>query len=172
MCRLLCLVFLPFICMSCRQKTPEFQPITSFDLNRYLGTWYEIARLPASFENGLVSVTAYYSLMENGLVKVVNKGIKDGKIKTAVGKAVVAGAAGEGYFRVSFFGPFYGDYVIVELDERYTYAMVASSKNYLWILSRTPVLEESIRTALIEKAKNLGFATENLYFTPQNSSGE
>ncbi|HUI92331.1 MAG TPA: lipocalin family protein [Chitinivibrionales bacterium] len=150
----------------------HMEPVTNFDLNRYLGKWYELARLPASFEKNLTSVTATYSLKKNGKVKVQNEGTdsKSLKRKTAIGKAKIAQSKDIGYLKVSFFGPFYADYIVLELDKEYQYAMVASSMKYLWILSRKPELEKEIMDKLIQKAKNLGFQIENLYFTPQKTN--
>jgi apolipoprotein D and lipocalin family protein len=149
------------------------QPVTNFELNKYLGKWYELARMPASFEKNLTNVTAIYSLKDNGKVKVQNEGTdsKSLKRKIAIGKAKIAKSKDIGYLKVSFFGPFYADYIVIELDTGYQYAMVASSMKYLWILSRKPTLEKEIMDGLIEKAKNLGFQIENLYFTPQNTNG-
>ncbi len=145
------------------------EPVTHFDLNKYLGRWYEIARMPAGFENNLIQVTATYSLRNDGKVRVENAGVdaRSSKRKMAIGKAKFARNADTGYLKVSFFGPFYADYVILELDQDYRYAMIASSRKYLWILSREPSLEKTTLDRLMEKAKNLGFATEKLYFTPQ-----
>ncbi|HMD67272.1 MAG TPA: lipocalin family protein [Chitinivibrionales bacterium] len=147
------------------------EPVAHFDLNRYLGTWYEIARMPAGFENNLIRVTATYSLRNDGKVKVENEGVdvKSLKRKRAIGKAKFAGSADVGYLKVSFFGPFYADYVILELDQDYRYAMVASSNKYLWILSRTPALEKATVDASMEKARSLGFETEKIYFTPHST---
>jgi len=145
----------------------RYSPVSPFDAGRYLGTWYEIARLPTSFEKDMTNVTATYSLKENGKIKVDNQGLKNGIRKKAVGKAFLAGAANEGFLKVSFFGPFYANYFIVDLDENYSYAMVASSPDYLWILSRKPGLDKDILNGLLEKAKRLGFDTSKLYFTPQ-----
>jgi apolipoprotein D and lipocalin family protein len=150
--------------------SPKYQPVSGFELNRYLGKWYEIARLPFKYEKDLVNVTATYSLRKDGILKVVNEGYKktkDGKHKVANGKAKFGESPDQGYLRVSFFGPFYGDYVIVELDPNYTYALVASSPKYLWILSREPKLDRGIIDTLVEKARKLGFETNRLYFTPQ-----
>ena len=145
------------------------EPVAHFNLNKYLGKWYEIARLPAWFEKNLINVTAEYSIKENGRIKVENSGIDSTtmKMKTSVGKAKVAKTANLGYLKVSFFGPFYGDYMVLDLDNDYQYAMVASSKKYLWILSRTPQLSKETLDRLLEKAKNLGFETDKLFFTPQ-----
>jgi apolipoprotein D and lipocalin family protein len=149
---------------------PKLVPVSGFDLNRYLGKWYEIARLPNSFEKDLVSVTATYSLRGDGKVKVVNEGYKkskSGKHKVATGKAKFATSPDQGYLRVSFFWIFYGDYMIVELDPEYKYALVASSRKYLWILSREPKMDNEVLDKLVKKAQELGFNTTKLYFTPQ-----
>jgi apolipoprotein D and lipocalin family protein len=148
----------------------KYEPVSGFHLDSYLGKWYEIARLPFSYEKGLINVTATYSLRKDGKVKVVNEGYrntKDGKHKVAAGKAKLGGSPDQGYFRVSFFGPFYGDYIILELDPEYNYAMVASSPKYLWILSRKPQMDKATLDTLIEKANKLGFDTSRLYYTPQ-----
>jgi apolipoprotein D and lipocalin family protein len=145
----------------------DLQPVPNFNLQRYLGKWYEIARMPASFEKGLDSVTAFYSLKTNGMVKVENAGKKNGKSKRAIGKAKFYGNTAVGYLRVSFFGPFYADYKIVVLDPDYRYAMVASSYKYLWILCREPKLDQAILHDLTDKAKTLGFDVARLYYTLQ-----
>jgi len=166
---LICFLLLIFIGQKA-SASPRYEPVTGFDINRYLGKWYEIARMPVWFEKGLVNVTATYSLMDDGKVKVVNAGhknTKDGKIKVANGKAKFGNSTDRGYFRVTFFWPFYGDYIIVDLDPDYRYAVVASSPEYLWILSREPKMEKELLNSLVEKAKKLGFDTDKLYFTPQ-----
>jgi apolipoprotein D and lipocalin family protein len=150
---------------------PKLVPVSGFDLNRYLGKWYEIARLPNSFEKDLVNVSATYSLRTDGKVKVVNEGYKktkSGKHKVATGKAKFATSPDQGYLRVSFFLIFYGDYMIVELDPEYKYALVASSRKYLWILSREPKMDSTVLDKLVRKAQELGFDTSRLYFTPQD----
>jgi len=153
--------------LSCKNEKAQHTPVTPFVAEKYLGTWYEIARLPNSFEKGMTHVTATYSQEENGKIKVLNQGILNKKQKDAIGKAYLAGASNEGFLKVSFFGPFYANYIIVDLDENYTYAMVASSPKYLWILSREPALDKVVLDRLLEKAKELGFDTSKLYFTPQ-----
>lgn len=140
-------------------------PVTGFDVDRYLGTWYEIARLDHRFERNMTDVTANYSIKENGDIRVLNKGYdtRKAKWKTAEGKAKFRGATDEGSLKVSFFGPFYGAYNIIALDEDYQYALVAGpSLKYLWILARTPELEEAVTEPLLAKAKSLGYTTENL----------
>ena len=151
-------------------KDAKMEPISNFDLNQYLGKWYEIARLPASFEKNLINVTATYSMRNDGKVKVENQGIdqKSNKNKIAIGKAKFAGNSNIGYLKVSFFGPFYADYKIIELDTNYQFALVMSSTKYAWILSRSPKLDSVIVNKLLEKAKMAGINTLDFYFTPQN----
>ena len=146
----------------------KIKPVSNFDLNRYLGKWYEIARLPTWFEKELTNVTATYSLNKNGMVKVQNEGYKNGKLKKAIGKAKITKDKNIGYLKVSFFGPFYADYKIIYLDTNYQYAMVASSNKYLWILSREPKMNEDLLRELVEKTNKLGFNISRLFYTPQN----
>ena len=140
--------------------------VSGFDLNRYLGTWYEIARLDHSFERGLSNVTANYSLREDGGVKVVNRGYNAEKDKwdETEGKAYVLGDEDVGQLKVSFFGPFYGGYNVVELDkEGYQYSLVVGpDRSYLWILARTPEIDDAILDRLVAKARGLGFPTDEL----------
>jgi apolipoprotein D and lipocalin family protein len=144
-----------------------YDAVSPFQLSRYLGTWYEIARMPSFFEDGLTNVTATYSLNSNGTVRVENRGLKNGSPSMAIGKARFAGAPTTGYLQVSFFGPFYSDYKIVALDSSYRYALIGSSTKYLWILCRQPTLDKSIISVLLEQARNLGFDISRVYFTPQ-----
>ncbi|NNE64763.1 MAG: lipocalin [Gammaproteobacteria bacterium] len=156
----------------CLGMPEKVTPVTNFELDRYLGKWYEIARLDHSFERGLERVTAEYSLREDGGVSVVNRGFRADKDewKQATGKAYFVGNEGEGYLKVSFFGPFYGSYVIFELDqENYQYAFVSGPDlSYLWLLSRKPVLQAEVVERFIEAAKRNGFNTEELIFVEQN----
>lgn len=144
------------------------EPVRGFDVNRYLGLWYEIARLDHSFERGLVNVTAEYSLRDDGGIKVVNRGFDPGskKWKEAVGKGYFVVGPDVGRLRVSFFLFFYGGYNIIEFDrENYSYALVCGpSRKYLWILARGPEMDGQIMKGLIEKAKGLGFDTDKLIF--------
>jgi apolipoprotein D and lipocalin family protein len=146
-------------------------PVKGFELNAYLGKWYEIARLDHSFERGLDRVTAEYSLRDDGGVRVRNRGfsVKNNKWKEADGKAYFARRHGEGYLKVSFFGPFYGSYVIFELDkENYQYAYVTGpNKSYLWFLSRTPEVSKELMSRFVDKAKELGFNTDELIYVNQ-----
>lgn len=143
-------------------------PVQGYDLNRYLGKWYEIARLDHSFERGMDSVTADYSLRDDGGVRVMNKGFLSEKQrwKESEGKAYMVNASDEGYLKVSFFGPFYGSYVIFELDEEdYQYAFVAGpDTSYLWLLSRTPQVDQQLIDRFTARASELGFDTSELIF--------
>lgn len=141
--------------------------VQGVDLDRYLGKWYEIARFNHSFEKGLTGVTATYSMRPDGKIKVVNAGYKnslDGRYKVAEGKAKIPDPSDLSKLKVSFFLNFYGDYFIMELDQvNYQYVMIGSSSpNFLWILSRTPVLPDDIYAMLIEKARKRGYDTDKL----------
>jgi len=146
--------------------------INGFEINRYLGTWYEIARLDHRFERGLNNISATYTLRDDGGVNVLNKGWNqaDGEWEQAEGKAYFLEQPDKGRLKVSFFGPFYGGYNIIELDKKdYAYSMVTGpDKSYLWILSRTRQLPKATLQALIEKAKQLGFATDKVIFVNQD----
>ncbi len=154
--------------MGCDVAPDHVQPVTDFELNRYLGTWYEIARMDHSFERGLEQVTANYSLRGDGGVKVINKGFNPdkNKWKESEGKAYSVGEPDIGQLKVSFFGPFYGGYNIIELDkDGYQYSLVCGPNlSYLWILARDPNLDQRIVERLVAKAKSLGFATDKLIF--------
>ncbi|MDH3430778.1 MAG: lipocalin family protein [Gammaproteobacteria bacterium] len=140
--------------------------VSGFELDRYLGKWYEIARLDHRFERGLSEVTATYSLRDDGGVKVVNRGFdrSANEYSEATGKAYFVGDTNRGQLKVSFFGPFYGGYNIIELDKvAYQYSLVAGpDRSYLWILSRTPEMDPEILHSLVKKANDLGFATQDL----------
>lgn len=143
-------------------------PVNDFDINRYLGTWYEIARLDHSFERGLSSIHAEYSMRQDGGIDVVNKGYDDGagKWKEARGKAFFVGDPTVGKLKVSFFGPFYGGYNIIALDKKdYSYAVVCGpNRSYFWILARTPKLPEDTLADLIAFAQQMGFDTSSLIY--------
>jgi lipocalin len=164
----LILVFLISFTAGANDMFREIKPVSPFELSRYLGKWYEIARLPAWFEKDMTHVTATYTLKKNGMVRVENAGIKNGTPKIAVGKAKFADKPDAGALKVAFFLWFYADYKIIDLDTaEYRYAMVGSSYDYLWILCREPDLDKAIVNTLVEKAQKLGFNTANLYYTPQ-----
>lgn len=142
------------------------KPVKGFEIDRYLGTWYEIARLDHSFERGLSNVTAEYSMRDDGGVRVINRGYKTsaGKWKASEGKAYFVDDQALGKLKVSFFGPFYGAYNVIALDEQaYQWSLVAGpDTSYLWILSRTPVLEQAVVNQLIAEAQSHGFDTDKL----------
>ena len=141
-------------------------PVAALDLNRYLGEWYEIARFDHSFERGVQQAKAKYSLKDDGTIEVVNSGVRDGKPKTAVGKGKKTDTPG--ILRVSFFGPFYADYRVMLIDKDYTYALVGSgSANYLWLLSRTPGLSETVKSELLAEAQRRGYDTDKLIWVRQ-----
>ena len=143
-------------------------PVQGFTLENYLGKWYEIARLDHSFERGLSNVTAEYSLRDDGGVRVINRGFKTARNKwqEAEGKAYFVEGTSTGKLKVSFFGPFYGAYNVIALDkEAYQWSLVVGpDTDYLWILSRTPVLDQVIVDQLLSEARSLGFNTEDLIF--------
>jgi len=144
------------------------KPVNNFELNRYLGKWYEIARLDHSFERGLEKITAEYSMREDGGIAVINRGYSKEKDewKVAEGKAYFVDDEDIGYLKVSFFGPFYGSYVVFELDqEGYEYAFVSGpDRSYLWLLSRIPKPPHEIIERFKRKSKELGFDTSKLIF--------
>lgn len=163
--RFLLSILVAFSLSGCLGLPGDLQPITGFEVDRYMGKWYEIYRLDHSFERGLSQVTATYTLNDDGTVKVENAGIKpDGSEDYIEGKAKFQGDPTVGSLKVSFFGPFYGGYHIIALDqENYEYAMVAGpSYDYLWILSRTPELDPEVADALLDQAREAGFAVESL----------
>lgn len=148
------------------------KPVEDFDLGRYLGKWYEIARLDHSFERGLSKVTAEYSLREDGGVRVVNRGFssKDNDWDEAEGKAYFVGPENEGFLKVSFFGPFYGSYIVFELDkENYEYSFISGpDTSYLWMLARSPSVSDDVLERFMTRASELGFDTESLIFVEQD----
>lgn len=140
--------------------------VKELNLEKYLGTWYEIARYPHSFEKGLVGVTATYSMRKDGKIKVVNKGFKNrltGKESISIGKAKIPNQNEPAKLKVSFFWFFYGDYFVMELDENYQWAVVGSDSNkYLWILSRTPQMKDETYKMLLNRIKARGYSSDKL----------
>jgi apolipoprotein D and lipocalin family protein len=157
------------LCLTgCTGLPANVTPVDGFELEKYLGTWYEIARLDHSFERGLTRVTADYSRRDDGGVRVLNRGYsaRDKAWKEAEGKAYFVDASDQGYLKVSFFGPFYGSYVVLALDrDGYQYSLVCGpDKSYLWILARRPHLDTVVLESLIAKAATAGFDTSKLIF--------
>ena len=163
--------FAAAILSGCLGMPASVEPVQGYDLNRYLGKWYEIARLDHSFEEGLDNVTAEYSMRDDGGVKVVNTGFlsAEDEWKVAEGKAYFVNDSDEGYLKVSFFGPFYASYVIFELDQDdYEYAFVSGpDTSFLWLLSRTPTVEQGLMDHFIATSARLGFDTGKLIFPIQ-----
>ena len=147
-------------------RTVDNSVVASFDLHRFLGTWYEIARLDHPFERGLTQARAQYALRADGNVDVLNTGIQNGAPKTARGRACRTDTPG--LLRVSFFGPFYSDYRVLWLDADYQCALIGSSTDrYLWLLARAPRITEAAKTALLAEARRRGYETEKLIWVTQ-----
>jgi apolipoprotein D and lipocalin family protein len=155
---------------SCAQNT-TVTTVPNVDLNRYLGTWYEIATIPQSFQKGCNCTTAEYSLSDKGYIIVknsCNKGSVSGERKTAEGKAFVVKNSGNAKLKVQFFWPFKGDYWIIDLANDYSYAVVGDpSKKYLWILSRTPQMSETTYQEILTRIAAMGYDLSTLVKTKQ-----
>ena len=160
--------------LGCTSIPENLKPVTGFEADRYLGTWYEIARLDHRFERDLHNVSATYTRGENGEILVLNKGYstKTGQWKQIEGRARFLKDESVGSLKVSFFGPFYGGYHIIELDRQsYQYSMVTGpSRSYLWILSRSKALDGDIYSELISKAGQWGFDTTELILVQHDLS--
>ena len=165
-------IILALFLTGCVGIPDNVHPVHNFKAEKYLGKWYEIARLDNSFERGLSRITAEYSLNEDGSLKVLNRGYssEEKKWKEAEGKAHFVGEPNQAYLKVSFFGPFYGSYIVFELDhENYQYALISGpDKSYFWLLAREPKIKDDIKKVLIAKAASLGFEMDKLIFVDQN----
>lgn len=154
----------------CLGMPKKIAPVNDFELARYLGNWYEIARLDHSFERGLEQVSAQYIADEEGIT-VINRGfsVQKNGWSEAIGKAQLVNDASQGYLKVSFFGPFYASYIIFELDkDNYEYAFVCGPNlSYLWLLSRKKEVDPQLLAHFIETSKRLGFDTSQLIFVKQ-----
>lgn len=163
------IVLIPII-FACSNKytTPTVQ---NFDVESYLGKWYEIARLDSRFEKNLSHTTAEYSMGKDNSIRVLNQGYNVVKKKwvTAKGKAKFEGKTDEAALRVSFFGPFYAPYSVIQLDSSYKYALVSSGADYLWILSREITIPEEIKQKYLTFAKSNGFKTDELIWVSHDS---
>jgi len=170
----LLLIIIPFIVAACTGKPEGVVAVKDFELERYLGKWYEIARLDHSFERGLDNISAEYSLRDDDGVKVINSGFsqEDNAWEQAEGKAYFVDSTNNGHLKVSFFGPFYGSYVIFELDRKnYQYAFVSGpNTSYLWLLSRTPQVDQEILDRFKKRSQKLGFDTSKLIYVQHDSS--
>lgn len=147
--------------------------VRPFDPEKYLGKWYEIARLDYGFENNLKNITAEYSLNDDGTIKVINRGYNFKKQKNAkvVGKAKFVGSHNEAKLKVSFFGPFYSGYNVIALDSDYQYALVAGKNlKYLWLLSRETKIPDPIKNDYLKNAESLGYDTSSLIWVDHNQA--
>jgi apolipoprotein D and lipocalin family protein len=163
---LICMVLLFTACSS---KNPPLQTVQKVDINRYLGTWYEIARYEHFFEKDCKNVSANYSMLDEQTIKVVNRctNMLTNEKKEAIGRAYATDDTNS-KLKVSFFRPFYGDYWVMILDENYDYVVVgAPSREYLWILARKPILDEKIKNEILQKLPTLGFDASKLIWTIQ-----
>ena len=159
--------------MASVERKSELEVVNAVDLSRYTGRWYEIARLPNRFEKKCAdSVTANYTLRSDGKIEVVNRCRKaNGEYTTAKGKAKIVDKKTNAKLKVTFFWPFYGDYWILDLGPNYGYAVVgAPDRDYLWILSRTPELDEQLYPQLLEKMAAQGFQTQKMIRTSHLAS--
>jgi apolipoprotein D and lipocalin family protein len=148
--------------------------VGAVDLNRYLGKWYEIASYPAWFQKGCTGSTAEYSLRSDGKIQVINrcrKGSLDGPLKESKGKAEVVDTATNAKLKVWFFWPFKGDYWIIDLDADYQWAVVGEpDRKYLWILSRTPSMDETLYQGIIKRLQQQGYDPAKLERTAQSDN--
>lgn len=165
------LIIISLALSGCLGMPESVKPVSDFEINQYLGKWYEIARLDHSFEEGLSQVTAEYTLKDDGGVSVLNRGFlaSENEWKEAEGKAYFVNSESEGYLKVSFFGPFYGSYVVFELDsDNYQYAFVSGpNTDYLWLLARTPSVDQELKDMFVQMVKERGFDTKRLIFVEQ-----
>lgn len=169
---LMIFIWLLAVMPGCSGHPDGVKPVTHFELNRYLGNWYEIARLDHHFERGLSHVSATYTLRKDGGVDVLNRGFdkSTAKWREAKGKAYFIGSPTVASLKVSFFGPFYGGYHVIDIDkDHYSYALVCGpSRSYLWILARDRALNQTTINHLVSVAKNAKFNTESLIYVEQD----
>lgn len=166
-------LFITFMALlaGCTGVPEGIEPVRELDIERYQGTWYEIARLDHSFEQGLSSVSAEYSVNDDGSVKVVNRGYsdEDEEWKEAEGRAVFVDDAPDGHLKVSFFGPFYASYVVFELDDDYRSVYITGyDRDYLWFLSRTPTVSDEALDEFKAVARDKGFDLDELIIVDQS----
>ena len=154
-----------------RQQVSDVRAVMNVDLGRYAGTWYEIARYPNRFQKGCVGTTAHYTLRDDGKIDVLNQcreNTLDGKLLSAKGTAKVAGEKTNAKLKVTFFWPFYGHYWIIDLGENYEYAVVGHpDRKYLWILSRSPGMDEGLYNQILDRIKRQAYDVSRLIKTPQ-----
>ena len=152
--------------VGCTKLTVDNSVVANFDLNRFLGNWYEIARFDHKFERGMEQTSALYTLREDGKISVLNTGMKNGKYSQAKGVAKLTDESA--LLRVSFWRPFYSDYRVMLVDDEYQYALVGSgSDDYLWILSRVPKISDDVRDLILSEAQRRGYDTDKLIWVNQ-----
>ncbi|MCG7565545.1 lipocalin family protein [Pseudoalteromonas sp. CnMc7-15] len=160
------IILLTVVLTACTSVPDKVSPVSPFNLERYMGTWYEIARMPHPFEEGLSRVTATYSQNDDGSVKVINRGFnaEEQQWSQAEGKAKFVGDTNTGHLKVSFFGPFYSSYVVFGLDQKnYQYAYVSGyNTDYAWLLAREKEVDEQRLEDFKEQLRSAGFAVEKL----------
>lgn len=169
MLRNIFIFILVFLFAGCSKNYPYLPTVKKVDIQKYKGTWYEIARFEHSFEKGCKNVTASYKIKENGEIKVLNKCVltKNGENKDAEGIAYAVDDTNS-KLKVSFFRPFYGDYWILDLADDYSYALVGSpNREYLWILSRTKTVDNKVKDKILSKLPKLGFDSKKFIWTIQ-----
>jgi len=167
---LLLITMLFAACTTIGRQPPPLEVVPAVDLSRYIGRWYEIASFPQWFQKGCTDSRAEYRIRPDGDVEVLNSCLRDGKVDTAKGKAWVVDNATNAKLKVTFFWPFRGDYWIIDLGKDYEHAVVsAPSMNYLWILSRTPQMNEQRYQEIVARLKDRGFDVERLIRTPQGN---
>lgn len=153
------------------KSTSNLKVVSGFDADRYIGTWYEVARLPHRFEKGMSSVSATYSWNEDQTIRVLNRGFKNNDWEQIEGAAKFKGDTSQGWLKVSFFKPFYASYKVIDIDDNYTRAIVTGpTYGYLWILSRDPALPQDELDELVSKVRNFGFDTEKLIIIDQSKN--
>lgn len=166
------LLMVLIVLAGCSGKSGTIKPVENFEADRYLGTWYEIARIDHRFEKGLSRVSAEYRKRPDGGITVINRGFdaKSGTWKESAGKAFFVDGEDKGRLKVSFFGPFYGAYIVFELDQpAYRYALVSGpDTSYFWLLSRKPTMDPTLRDRLIERAVAQGFRRQDIILVDQS----
>jgi apolipoprotein D and lipocalin family protein len=170
-CRIALILVLGLVLSGCTGIPDGVRPVQGFDTERYLGTWYEVARLDHRFERGLSRVTATYSRRDDGGIDVLNRGYDAdaGEWREAEGRAYFVGEPDVGHLKVSFFGPFYGSYIVFELDPDYRHAFIAGySTDYLWLLAREPEVGADVLARFEARAAELGFDTAELIYVEQD----
>ena len=164
-------IFFPMLILcGCRMDAP-IPAVENFELARYMGKWFEYARMPNWFEKDMTDVSVEYSIMPDGRVKVVNSGYRNGKLKSITGVAEYTGKDGSGELKVSFFRPFYSPYRIIKLPADYRYSVVVSGKNYLWILSREKTLTPEDRQEITVFLQKNGYDTGKLIIRESTVTG-